>query len=54
MQSDFIELVKIVGTIALLLVVVIVLVIIVISIVDRHPRQESGSKKNDDAKPMKK
>ena len=50
MPSDFIEIVKFIGTFALLAVAVVVLFIILVSIIDRHPRKESGLRKDDDAK----
>ena len=53
MQSEFIELVKVVGTFALLVITGIVLLMLLVSIVDRHPRPKSGPRKDEDAKPRK-
>jgi hypothetical protein len=53
MQTEFIELVKVVGTFALLVIVAIVLLMLLVSIVDRHPRPKSEPKKDEDAKTRK-
>ena len=53
MQTEFIELVKIVGTFALLVIVAIVLLMLLVSIVDRHPGPKSEPKKDEDAKTRK-
>jgi len=53
MQSEFIELVKVVGTFALLVITVIVLIMLLVSIVDRHPRPKSKPNKDEDAKANK-
>jgi len=50
MQTEFIELVKVVGTFALLVIVAIVLLMLLVSIVDRHSRPKSEPKKNEDVK----
>jgi hypothetical protein len=52
MQSEFIELIKVVGTFALLVIIVVVLMLFV-SILDRHPRAKSEPRKDKDAKPQK-
>ena len=51
MPSEFIELVKVVGTFALLVITAIVLLMLLVSIVDRHPRPKSKPGKDEDAKP---
>jgi hypothetical protein len=53
MQSKFVELVKVVGTFALLVITVIVLLMLFVSILDRHPRPKSTHRKDKDAKPGK-
>lgn len=53
MQSEFIELVKVVGTYALFVITAIVLLMLLVSIVDRHPRPKSKPGKDEDAKPSK-
>jgi hypothetical protein len=53
MQSKFIELVKVVGTFALLVITVVVLLMLFVSILDRHPRPKSKPGKDKDAKPGK-
>lgn len=51
--SEFIKLVKVVGTFALPVIAAIVLLMLLIFIVDRHPRPKSEPGKNKDAKPRK-
>ena len=53
MQSEFIDLVKVVGTFMLLVITGIVLLMLLVSIVDRHPRPKSKPGKDQDAKPGK-
>jgi hypothetical protein len=53
MQSDFIELVKNVGTFALLVIGVVVLIMLFVSIVDRYRRPNSKHRKDKEAKPRK-
>ena len=53
MPSEFIDLVKIVGTFALLVIGAIVLLMLLVSIVDRYPRPGSEHKKDKDSKPRK-
>jgi len=53
MMSEFIDLIKVVGTFALLVIVAIVLLMLLVSIVDRYPRPKSEPRKDKDAKPKK-
>lgn len=53
MQAKFIELVKVVGTFALLVITVVVVLMLFVSILDRYPRPKSEPKKDEDAKPGK-
>ena len=53
MQSEFMELVKNVGTFALLVIIVVVLIMLFVSIVDRYRRPNSGHGKDKEAKPRK-
>jgi len=53
MQSEFIKLVKVVGTFALCLITAIVLLMLLVSIVDRHPRPKSKPGKDENAKTKK-
>jgi hypothetical protein len=53
MQSEFIELVKVVGTFALYVVTAVVLLMLFVSILDRHPRPKSAPGKDKDAKDSK-
>jgi hypothetical protein len=53
MQSEFIELVKVVGTFAFFVIAGIVLLMLLVSIVDRHPRPKSEPNKDEDTKSNK-
>jgi hypothetical protein len=53
MPSEFIDLVKVVGTFALIVIVAVVLLMLLVSIVDRYPRPKSEHRKDKDAKPKK-
>jgi hypothetical protein len=53
MQSEFIKLVKIVGTFALCVITAIVLLMLLVSIVDRHPRPKSKPGKDEDTENKK-
>lgn len=53
MQSEFIKLVKVVGTFALCLITGIVLLMLLVSIVDRYPRSKSEPGNDKDAKSKK-
>jgi hypothetical protein len=53
MQSKFVELVKFVGTFALVVITVVVLLMLFVSILDRYKRPKSTHRKDKDAKPGK-
>ena len=53
MQSEFMELVKFVGTFALLVIIVVVLIMLFVSIVDRYRRPDSEHRKEKEAKSRK-
>jgi len=50
MQSEFIELVKVVGTFALFAVIGIVVFMLLVSLVDRHLTPKSKPNKDEDTK----
>ena len=52
-SSDFVGLVQVVGTFALLAIASLVTVIVLISIIDRHPRQKLGPERPKDSQPRK-
>jgi hypothetical protein len=53
MQSEFIELVKVVGTFALYVITAVVLLMLFVSILDRHPGRKSMRGKGKDTNPDK-
>lgn len=53
MPSDFIELIKIVGSFAILVVSAIILLMIFVSVVDRHPRPKSKPRQDENVKSKK-
>jgi hypothetical protein len=53
MQPELIDLVKVVGTFALLVITVVVLLMLFVSILDRHKRPKSTHRKDKDSKPGK-
>jgi len=48
MQSEFIELVKVIGTYAFFVIAAIVLLMLLVSLVDQHPRPKSKPNKDED------
>jgi hypothetical protein len=53
MQSEFIELVKAIGTFALFVIAAIVLLMLLVSLVDRHLTPKSKHNKDEDAENKK-